>query len=204
MPSSKRIPIWPLLGLALLAGPALAADKDPAKAAKEQVRRLQEQKRALEMEKNQWQEEKTALTARLEQAEQEAARKKALEQSLADSQRRLRVANENLEKQRAEVAELKGKVNAGETELEKVAAQLQAEKGGRSQADKELATCSARNDALYRQGREILQAFGRGGECDAVRSAEPVFGFGRIERENSLEAMRDGVEEQRYRGVARN
>lgn len=209
MPSSKRgarqaAAILCLLAGIVASGTAGAADKDPAKAAKEQVRKLMEQKRALEMEKNQLQEEKNAMAGKLEQAEAEAARKKALENGLAESQRRLRAVNDQADKLKAEVAELKGKVAAGEAELQKITAQFQAEQKGRSQSDKELATCTARNDALYRQGRDIIQAFGRGGECDAVGRGEPIFGLGRVERENTLEAMRDGIDEQRYRGTVRN
>ena len=205
MPSSDRLKFLTLaLWVALMSAAAGAADKDPAKAAKEQVRRLQEQKRTLETEKTQLLDEKNALAEKLAQAEADAARKKILETSLAESQRRLRAAAEQLDKLKTEAADLKGKISASEVELQKVAAQLQDEQKGRGLADKELAACTGRNEALYRQGRDILQAFGRGGECDAVGRAEPVFGLGRVERENTLEAMRDGLDEQRYRSAARN
>ena len=156
------------------------------------------------MEKTQLLEEKNLLGEKLAQAEADAARKKALESSLADSQRRLRAANDQLDKLKAEAADLKGKIAAGEADQKKIAAQLQEEQKGRESADRELAACTVRSEALYRQGREILQSFGRGGECDAVSRAEPVFGLGRVERENTLEAMRDGLDEQRYRSAARH
>lgn len=203
MPSSNRL-ISPRLGLAgllVLAAflpAAWAADKDPAKAAKEQVRRLQEQKRGLEMEKNQLQQEKSDIAKKLELAEGELGKKKAVEASLLDAQRRLRASAETLEKLKAEVSELKGQVAARDADLAKLNTQLDGEKTSRGRLEKSLETCATRNEALYRQGRELLRAFARGGACDAV-TGEPLLGLSNVDRENGLEVARDALDTQRYR-----
>lgn len=205
MPSSNRL-IAPRLGLAgllMLAAflpAASAADKDPAKAAKEQVRRLQEQKRSLEMEKNQLQQEKGDIAKKLELAEGELGKKKAIEGSLLDAQRRLRASAETLEKLKSEVTDLKGQVLARDADLAKLNTLLDGEKSGRGRSEKSLESCVAKNEALYRQGRELLRSFARGGACDAV-AGEPLLGLSSVDRENGLEAARDALDAQRYRGA---
>lgn len=203
MPSSSQL-MAPRTGLACLfllaafSQLAWAAEKDPAKAAKEQVRRLQEQKRGLEMEKNQLQQEKGDIEKKLALAEGELGKKKAMEGSLIDAQRRLRASSDLLEKLKAEVAELKSQVAARDAYLAKVNTQLDSEKNGRGRSEKSLEACAAKNEALYRQGRELLRVFARGGACDAV-AGEPLLGLSSVDRENSLEAARDVLDAQRYR-----
>ena len=177
------------------------ADGDAVKAAKEQVRRLQEQKRVLDAEKAQWQQERETLSAKLAAAEEEAARKKVLEARVQDLQRRLRSADEAAGKMQAEIGELKNQGNVREAELAKLNGQLDNERQGRSRAETQVAACSEKNDALYRQGRGLLEAFGRGGRCDAV-SGEPLLGLGAIARENRFESERDSLDAGRYRPAA--
>lgn len=203
MPSSDHLmaPRLGLFGLLLLAAfsqVVSAADKDPAKAAKEQVRRLQEQKRGLEMEKNQLQQEKGDIEKKLQLAEGELGKKKAVEGSLLEAQRRLRASSDSLEKLKAEVAELKAVVAARDADLAKLNTQLDGEKSGRGRSEKNLEACAGKNEALYRQGRELLRAFGRGGACDAV-AGEPLLGLSGVDRENGLEAARDVLDAGRYR-----
>lgn len=202
--SDFRLPASLLLCLSLIAGlpgAAGAADKDPAR---EQARRLQEQKRVLESEKKRLQQENSELSGKLVEAQAEADKKKALAASLDDSRRRLRGASERSEQLMAEVASLKSNVAAREAEVEKLKSALAAEQAARGKLEKESAACSTRNEALYRQGRTLIEAFGRYGECDAVLIAEPLFGLGRVERENRLEAERDAFDEQRNPARASN
>lgn len=203
--SKHALVAWLAAGvLALLPAIAGAADQDAAKAAREQARRLQEQKRTLEMEKSQLLQEKTDLAQKLSRAEAEADKKKALAASLGDSQRRLRSAGERAEKLASELAEAQARIVAQTGDLEKLGTALAVEKNTRSQLEKEIGVCTARNAALFEQGRELIAAFGRHGECDAVARGEPVFGLGRVSRENALEARRDEMEGQRYLEPQRN
>lgn len=176
-----------------LCAPAVAGDKD---AAKEQARRLQEQKRQLESEKRRLQQENTELSGKLADAQAVADKQRGLSASLEDSRRRLRQAGERSERLAAEVGELKAGLAARDGEIEKLRGQLAGEQAARNQAEKETAGCVARNEALYVQGRTLLQAFGRHGACDAVAQAEPLFGLARVERENLLESQRDAIEAQ--------
>ncbi len=202
MPSSN--PLFGLMLLALMASPVGAADKEAGKAAREQVRRLQEQKRALEMEKSQWQEERNTLSRQLAVAEADREKRKTAEAGLREAQRRLRSASDGADRLKSELTEMAGRLASKTAEAEKLASQLAAEQAGRGRAEKDLGTCSVRNEALYRQGRELIQSFARHGECDAVVKAEPVLGLGRVSRENALEAERDALEEQRFRPLAKN
>lgn len=183
--------------LVLQSGMAKAGERD-AKGEKEQVRRLQEQKRSLEMEKKQLLQEKNDLMTL------EADKRKTLEASLGSAELRLRSSGARAGKLAAEVAEAKARIASGESEMERLKAQLAAEKASNDRLKKELDICSERNTALYRQGRELIEAFGRHGECDAVVRAEPMFGLGQVTRENALEAQRDVFEEQRYRAPSAN
>lgn len=192
--SEFPLPLRLCAGLILACGlsmPAVAGDKD---AAKEQARRLQEQKRQLEGEKRRLQQENTELSGKLAEAQAAADKQRGLSASLDDSRRRLRQSGERAERLAAELGELKAGLAARDGEIEKLRGQLAGEQAARGQAEKEVAGCVARNEALYAEGRTLLQAFGRHGTCDAVAQAEPLFGLTRVARENQLESQRDAIE----------
>lgn len=206
MPSSKTwlrsISIFLVLAM-FMSAEALAVESDPAKVVKEQVRRLQEQKRALVAEKNQLFQEKNDIANKLETAEAEVAKKKAIENVLSETQRRLRITSDMAAKLKSELAELNNQMSAKDSEVAKLNRQLETGKVTHARLEKELGGCSTKNEAMYRQGRELLQAFGRGGACDAV-FGEPVLGLGSVAQENALEVARDGLDTQRYRETPRN
>lgn len=102
------------------------------------------------------------------------------------------------------MASLKSGLATREAEIEKLKSALAAEQASRGKSEKEMAACSLRNEALYQQGRKLIDAFGRYGECDAVLIAEPILGLGRVDRENRLEAHRDALDEQRTPASATN
>lgn len=193
-----------VVGLMLLvAGPGMAgaADKDPAK---EQARRLQEQKRLLESEKKRLQQENSELSGKLAEVQAEADKKAALAASLDDSRRRLRSASERSTQLAGEIASLKSGLAARDAEIGKLKSALAAEQATRDKSEKATATCTQRNEALYQEGRRLIEAFGRYGECDAVLIAEPILGLGRVDREKRLEAQRDALDEGRIRINATN
>lgn len=187
----------------LFSAELVAAEGDPAKALKEQVRRLQEQKRVLVAEKSQLLQEKDDIAKKLEIAEAEVVKKKTIESVLKETERRLRVTLDMADKLKSELAELKSQISLKDSEGAKLNSQLETEKVSRTRVEKELGGCSAKNEAMYRQSRELLQAFGRGGACDVV-FGEPVLGLGRVARENALETARDGLDAHRYRETPRN
>ena len=206
MPSSKKwlrsVSIFFVLAM-FISAESLAVESDPVKAVKEQLRRLQEQKRALVAEKNQLLQEKNDIANKLKTAEGEVVKKKAIENVLSETQRRLRIAADTADKLKSELAELKSQMSAKDSEVAKLNSQFETEKVTSARLEKELGGCSAKNEAMYKQGRVLLQTFGRGGACDVV-IGEPLLGLGGVARENALETARDGLDTQRFLEAPQN
>lgn len=196
---------WLLLALAC-AGPATAADDN--KAGKEQARRLQQAQqatRALEREKLQLLQEKSAFEGALKEGHDK------LEQARhgADAANRARVAlTRELKAVQAERDALVARLSASEEQLAATQKQLAeqrqalrlAQENGRNtdgvlvQRSQALASCEDKNGTLHRHALELLDKYEKKSCGSAVLQLEPFTQLKRVEMENFVEGFRDKME----------
>jgi len=69
-------------------------------------------------------------------------------------------------------------------------------------AHKELATCTARNEALYTIGNEVVDAYAHVDMGTIVASRQPFAASARVKLENAAQGYGDRLYEQRYRPAA--
>ena len=191
--------ISPLLALLLfvLALPAGAADKDPAK---EQARRVQQMQRKFEQEKAQLTQAKATLEGELDSARkaQEAEAQRA--GTLAKEAAGLRGSRDAL---KAKLAETEGELATTRKALADAEAEgkrLQAALAGEKQL---LATCTARNEEMHRTGVELLGHYENKGCFDSVLQGEGITGLKRVEIENRVEDTRERLDAQRFDATRR-
>lgn len=211
----SRLLLSCVFACALLPGLACAQQAD-AKQSRERelLRRQAEQMRQLEAERATLQQEQAKVAGEKEALARDlqAAQKKvvALDGALRN---KLHQLEQDLETARAEQALLREQLAAAErsgTEYRQAAEALQArldEAGAQSkqltamlqERERQIEKCSGHNRQLVDTGREILERLSDG---SCAKSSDfrwdPVVQTGRIRFENTIEAYRDKLADQRY------
>lgn len=190
-----------LVAAALLAGPAVAAEKksDPAR---EQMRRLQQANYKLEQEKAQLAREKTEIEAQFKEAE---GRVGAAQGRAAGANRRVAALEQNLEALRTEKEALAARLAASEKQLAETTGQLRTEAGERrrlealaAQQTQSLGQCESLNAKMHAEGLALLDKY-RSKSCfDAALQGEPFTGLKQVEIENFVEDSHDKLDVLRY------
>lgn len=221
----KRILVvlLPMLLLALVVGPAHAAQKkDKDKAA----RRIAQMKQQFEAEKTQMQtqfdQDKAALEGKAQAAEKESGEVRS---SLASAKRRNATLAAEMEALRKEKAELEARHQATEATLRETQAtldktskslteltaqhqatlrDLKANETQRKdlnkslvQRDQSLASCSEKNAKLHDFGLQLVKVYEKPSTYETVLRTEPFTQIKRVELENILQDYRDKLDEQR-------
>ncbi|ULU23254.1 hypothetical protein [Dyella terrae] len=171
-----------------------------------QLRDTRSQLQDLQNEQASWQAQKTSAESERDQA------RKALEQAQAELARYKSGAagdgaalkSERDARQRAEEAVQQGKAVAATN-----AAHLQDQQTRNTalstQLDgvrKELSTCTARNEALYKVGNEVVDAYAHIDMGTVMASRQPFAASARVKLENAAQGYGDRLYEQRYRPAA--
>jgi len=171
-----------------------------------QLRDARSQLQDLQNEQASWQAQKASAESERDQA------RKALEQSQAELARYksgvagdgAALKSERDARQRAEEALLQDRASAT-----KNAALLQDQQGRATalsaQLDavrKELSTCTARNEALYKIGNEVVDAYAHMDMSTVLASRQPFAASARVKLENAAQGYGDRLYEQRYRPAA--
>ncbi|PXV60285.1 hypothetical protein SAMN04487785_1026 [Dyella jiangningensis] len=171
-----------------------------------QLRDTRSQLQDLQNEQASWQAQKASVEGERDQA------RKALEQAQAELARYKSGAagdgaalkSERDARQRAEEAVAQGRTAAAES-----AARLQEQQSHNAalttQLDgvrKELSTCTARNEAMYKIGNEVIDAYAHIDMGTVMASRQPFAASSRVKLENAAQGYGDRLYEQRYRPAA--
>lgn len=171
-----------------------------------QLRDTRSQLQDLQNEQASWQAQKASVESERDQA------RKALEQAQAELARYKSGAagdgaalkSERDARQRAEEAVAQGRTAAAES-----AARLQEQQSRNAalatQLDdvrKELSTCTARNEAMYKIGNEVIDAYAHIDMGTVMASRQPFAASSRVKLENAAQGYGDRLYEQRYRPAA--
>ncbi len=171
-----------------------------------QLRDTRSQLQDLQNEQASWQAQKASMESERDQA------RKALEQAQAELARYKSGAagdgaalkSERDARQRAEEAVAQGRTAAAES-----AARLQEQQSRNTalttQLDgvrKELSTCTARNEAMYKIGNEVIDAYAHIDMGTVMASRQPFAASSRVKLENAAQGYGDRLYEQRYRPAA--
>jgi chromosome segregation ATPase len=114
----------------------------------------------------------------------------ALDQAVAEFNRRLSAQNETLEKWKSAYTEAAGIARAKEAERSQVAGKLE---GLTRQAE----DCEAKNQKLFSLGNEILDRYAKMDFADALGAREPFIGVKRVELENLVQDYRGKLSDQK-------
>lgn len=120
----------------------------------------------------------------------------AKEQAKAvDLEARLKEAESNLRQMRAELAE----VGAAQLETQRHLKTMTSEKMA---LDDILASCSGKNEQLYRFGRELIDHVERPEGFTSILRAEPFTQIKRVELENIFQDYRDSLDQNRMKPLS--
>lgn len=181
-----------------LAIPAEAADAK--KAAREQVKRLQQMQRKLEQDNIQITQEKTVLDVQVKElqgklgttqrgAENAAHRSAALGKELktvAVAKQELELKLAESEKKLADKDEVLRRSESANRQLETTLAQRATT----------LSACEAKNDAMHKDSLEILDKYQKKGCGSSLLQKEPFTQLKQVEIENYVETERDKLDQQ--------
>ena len=201
-----------VLGMSLLlAIPVQAASKkDPDR---EAIRRMQLQMRQIQEEKSALELDKTGLGKELDAMKTQSG---ALSASAASAHRK----HAALEKETEKLRQDQTKLTEENTRLKKeLLGSYSAERDTRnslqqetslkqrleqnlSARDKALAVCETNNTTLYQYHVELVNLAQKRGSLDVLLESEPLFGFKRVKIESLLEGYRDKLDEQKIHSNA--
>ena len=166
----------------------------------QQLRELQDSQSTLQAQKAAAEQERDALKAKVHGGGSSGASKAAARRdarTIADLRKQLADAQ-------AANGELSARAGQAEAELAKTKdLYVQAAESGRQLgADRDrtrttLGVCVAKNDQLYKTGREILDAYARVGFGEVMARKEPLIGIERVKLENLAQDHRDRLEDGR-------
>ncbi|WP_130620417.1 hypothetical protein [Dyella amyloliquefaciens] len=171
-----------------------------------QLRDARSQLQDLQNEQASWQAQKASAETERDQA------RKALEQSQAELARYKSGAagdgaalkNERDARQRAEASLQQDRAATAQN-----AARLQEQQGRNTalatqleSTRKELSTCTARNEALYKVGNEVVDAYAHMDMGTVMASRQPFAASARVKLEDAAQGYGDRLYEQRYRPAA--
>lgn len=200
--SAPYVPLSLLLILALCAGPAWSANKNPER---EALRRMQLlQKKAME-EKSALEQEKADLTKQLSDLNAQTG---SLKEEGARAKQKSAVLAKELEVQRAQGTALQDDVKRLNEELLALQKKSQAEHEQADQDKKKLESlladrnqsiesCEQKNMKLYELDNELLSRYKDKGVLDALFQDEPVTQIKDVEMESAVQEYRDKLETQR-------
>ncbi|WP_046973019.1 hypothetical protein [Dyella japonica] len=168
-----------------------------------QLRDARSQLQDVQNDQASWQAQKASAESERDQA------RKALEQAQAELARYksgaagdgVALKSERDARQRAEealqldhkaVAEHAARLQDQQTRNTALTTQLDA-------ATKELSTCTARNEALYKIGNEVVDAYAHVDMTTIVASRQPFAASARVKLENAAQGYGDRLYEQRYK-----
>jgi chromosome segregation ATPase len=183
------------LGCVTMAGPAHAADDDPAARARAALRAATQRMRELE-DQNATLQAKAAETDRAQQAltQKLAADEKELDdlrkQGDADKMT-IRQTNSALASQRDSNAKLLNTYQETATTLQTRDAEAKRLDTVLGQARQRIQACETKNAALYQQAEEVLDLYDKRDLGDAIASSEPVTKLKRVEIENLMQDYED-------------
>ena len=167
--------------------------------ARSQLQDLQNDQASWQAQKASAESERDQARKALEQAQAELARYKsgaagdgAAWRSERDARQR---AEEAVQQNRKAVAENASRLQDQQARNTTLTTQLDA-------AHKELATCTARNEALYTIGNEVVDAYAHVDMGTIVASRQPFAASARVKLENAAQGYGDRLYEQRYRPAA--
>ncbi|WP_243042261.1 DUF4407 domain-containing protein [Dyella sedimenti] len=171
-----------------------------------QLRDARSQLQDLQNEQAGWQAQKAAAEGErdqarkaLEQAQAELARYKSgaagSGAALAAEREARQHADEALQQGRAEAATTSARLQEQQARNATLTTQL-------DQLHKELGTCAARNEALYKVGSEVVDAYEHLDVGSVLSARQPFAAAARVKLENAAQAYGDRLYEQRYRQPA--
>lgn len=167
--------------------------------ARSQLQDLQNDQASWQAQKASAESERDQARKALEQAQAELARYKsgaASDGSALKNEREARQrAEEALQLDHKAAAENAARLQDQEARNTAMATQLEA-------ARKELTTCTARNEALYKVGNEVVEAYAHIDMATVVASRQPFAASARVKLENAAQGYGDRLYEQRYKPAA--
>jgi chromosome segregation ATPase len=169
---------------------------------RQQLADTRSQLQDLQGQQAQWQAEKAKLEQERDAARKDAdAAKAELGKSppkpspdtaaLASERAARQQADAEAQRLQQALAEANAKVHAQEQHGSDIAGQL-------SQAQQQVATCTAKNQQLYTIGNEILDAYSHMTLGKVMASREPFAASERVKLDNAAQAYGDRLYEQRY------
>jgi TolA-binding protein len=192
--------VW--IGLCLGASGLHAQQQSLEEQLRAQLRDTRSQLQDLQNQQAQWQGQKTTLEQERDQA------KKALEQSQAELAK-ARGSSPAAAAQAA--AERAGREKAQEEAKQAQTAFAQASNQAKQQdarnaaltaqvgeAQKQVETCTARNEQLYKVGLEVLDAYSHMDMHTMMSARQPFAASARVRLDNAAQAYGDRMYEQRY------
>jgi chromosome segregation ATPase len=172
---------------------SVSAADDP-KAAKEQLRRLQQAQRKLEQEKTALAAQVSEADGKLGQARKSAARSERKNAELAE---KVKAVEETRDQLAAKLAETEKHVAEQAEANRLLAAEGLQLKAALSRQEQATVSCETKNVQLYGYGRELLVRYQNKDMWDGAAQREPFTGLKRVEIENVLEEYRDKLDNQK-------
>jgi predicted RNase H-like nuclease (RuvC/YqgF family) len=184
---------------AALAPSAALPDAASEARLRDALRAATTQLRALEDEKGRWQASEAALQKEIEELRKKPPPKEGTDRKAAELQRKLSEQTDSASQLRASLDQCQ----AASREAADGARTLEAERSRLATEatllQARLAAGDARNDRMYRVGKEILDWIDEMGPGEAYAAREPFLGLKRVELENIAQDYRDKLQEQKAR-----
>jgi chromosome segregation ATPase len=185
---------------------AMAQEKNDAQRKVQlQVRKLQQEKSALEARLSTAEQEKTALIAEKESVNAKFNSAQARSKAESTKQQQLLAALDAANRDKAELqarrTELEGlllaltaKQAAADREIAVGASQKRQLESALQDRQQQVAVCEDKNLKLYSHGRDLIRQCQDRGIVDTVLRVEPFTGLGKVEMENLMEEYRSKLD----------
>jgi chromosome segregation ATPase len=183
----------------LLVRPSLAEDartQQAMRALTTRLRSAETERAALQAEKLQSDQEKKALTEKLDalakQAKADSETLAATKTHLAEMEGENAQMKDSLQKLEASQGQAVGLLKKTEAERAKLSGQV-------IELQRKVADRETKNLALYQLANEILKRYERFGLGDALAAKEPFTGLARVKLENYVQDYQDKIADQRVK-----
>lgn len=163
--------------------------------ARSQLQDLQGQQAQWQAQKAQLQQERDTARKELDTAKAELSKDRSVSTQDASALSSERAAHDQAE---AEVQQLRKDMAAANAQLHTQQQQGTDLSTQLSEAQKQVTTCTARNQALYKIGNEILDAYSHMTLRTVIASREPFAAKERVKLDDAAQAYGDRLYEQRY------
>lgn len=191
--------------LILMIGSAIMCSQIAPARAENEADKLREALRAATLQTRQLEDQRSALQAKLAEAEREKAAAKvqidAAKAEVRQVEKQYREAVEEFNRRLAERDETLDKWKAAYEEAATVAREKDAARAkfeGEANAYKASAKgLTAKNTQLVKAGKELLQRYQGVTIGDTIVAHEPVFGLRRVEIQNTIQDTRDKILDQK-------